>query len=261
MYTSHSDDRQPVRPAGATLTAMTTLEVETPVGTARAESGPNGWTVTTDVGPGEASALETVLSATVEAIRREGGGRIEYWIEDITDDSAGAGPERAGFRPYRDLWQLRIPLPVAAPTLITRGFTPADAEDFLELNHRAFAWHPEQGRMTADDLAARMAEPWFDPDGFLLHHDADGLAGFCWTKTHRDTDPPLGEIYVIAVDPDRHGRGLGEALTRAGLTWLSRAGLRVGMLYVESDNDRANTTYRRIGFRHHQTNRAFECQT
>ncbi|MGI9602020.1 MAG: mycothiol synthase [Acidimicrobiales bacterium] len=239
---------------------MTTLEVETPAGTARAHTTANGWVVTTDISPNEASALASVLTACVEAIRREGGGRVEYWIEAISDDAQGAGPERAGFRPFRDLWQLRVPLPVAAPDLITRPFTEGDVDDFVAVNNRAFEWHPEQSGMTTDDVVERMQQPWFDADGFLLHHDDEGLAGFCWTKVHDDVEPRLGEIYVIAVDPDRHGRGLGEALTRAGLTWLSRAGLRVGMLYVESDNNKANNTYRRIGFRHHQTNRAFQCQ-
>jgi len=238
---------------------MTTLEVETPAGDARVEATRNGWLIHSDVPPSEASTLATVLTASIEAVRREGGGRVEFWIEGVSDDAEGAGPERAGLRPHRDLWQLRIPLPVNTPDIITRPFTMADAAEFLAVNNRAFSWHPEQGDMTLEDLEARMAEPWFDADGFLLHHDDEGLAGFCWTKVHRDTDPPMGEIYVIAVDPDRHSRGLGEALTRAGLTWLSRTGLRVGMLYVESDNDRANATYRRIGFRHHQTNRAYEC--
>ena len=64
---------------------MTTLEVETPDGDARIESTRNGWLVQTDVTPAEASALATVLTASVEAVRREGGGRIEFWIEAVTD--------------------------------------------------------------------------------------------------------------------------------------------------------------------------------
>ena len=238
---------------------MTMLEVDTPTGAGRAEQTRNGYLVTTDRPRAEVSATTTVLRALVEAVRREGGGRIEYWVEGYETESDGAAADHAGFRPVRDLWQLRVPLPVAAADITVRSFEPDDAEAWLTVNNRAFDWHPEQADQTIDDLEKAMAQPWFDPQGFLLHYDDAGLAGFCWTKVHRDTDPPMGEIYVIAVDPDRRGRGLGEALTRAGLTWLSRQGLRVGMLYVESDNDKANATYRRIGFRRHQTNRAYEC--
>ena len=70
-------------------------------------------------------------------------------------------------------------------------------------------------------------------------------------------DERLGEIYVIAVDPDFHGKGLGGPMTRAGLDWLADRGLTTAMLYVESDNDAAIRTYERIGFARHATNRAY----
>ena len=70
-------------------------------------------------------------------------------------------------------------------------------------------------------------------------------------------DPPLGEIYVIAVDPAFHGQGLGKALTLSGLAWLSAHGMAHGMLYVEHDNVAAVRTYERIGFHVHHTDRAY----
>ena len=48
-----------------------------------------------------------------------------------------------------------------------------------------------------------------------------GLIGACWTKIHRDRTPPLGEIYVIDVDPRHHGQGWGRSLTVAGLEYLA----------------------------------------
>jgi mycothiol synthase len=111
--------------------------------------------------------------------------------------------------------------------------------------------------MTADDLRRAMTEPWFRSDGLLVHHVGDRLAGFCWTKIHGDTVPVLGEIYVIALDPDFHGRGLGAPMTRAGLDHLVAEGIDTAMLYVEADNDAANRVYERLGFRRHHIDRAY----
>ena len=60
--------------------------------------------------------------------------------------------------------------------------------------------------MDADDLAARMAEPWFDPAGLLVADTGTRARGFHWTKQH---DADLGEVYVVAIDPAAQGQGLG----------------------------------------------------
>jgi mycothiol synthase len=104
---------------------------------------------------------------------------------------------------------------------------------------------------------AREAEPWFDPEGFRLHERDGRLAAFCWTKVHAHTDPPLGEIYVIAVDPDFQHLGLGRSLVVSGLEWLVERGLKVGMLYVDAANQGAVALYRDMGFELDHLDRAY----
>jgi mycothiol synthase len=165
----------------------------------------------------------------------------------------------AGLALVREVLQLRRPLPAdPAPPLAVRAFRPrVDDEAFLAVNNRAFRWHPDQSEWTVDDLRRNEAEPWFDPEGFLLHERDGRLAGFCWTKVHPATadDPAMGEIYVIAADPDFTGIGLGRALTLAGLDHLSRLGLTVGMLHVEGTNEAARALYDSLGFTVHSAHR------
>ncbi|MET1064766.1 MAG: mycothiol synthase [Arthrobacter sp.] len=166
---------------------------------------------------------------------------------------------RYGYGPVRELWKMRLtsaaadlpeaPLP-AGVTL--RAFAPGRDEDgWLAANRAAFAHHAEQGNMTRPDLHARMAEPWFDPAGFLLAVDAsDRILGFHWTKVHpRHGDhPAIGEVYAVGVTPDAQGTGLGKALTVAGIRHLQNQGLHAVMLYVDADNVPAVSLYRRLGF-------------
>ncbi|MEU4421147.1 mycothiol synthase [Actinoplanes sp. NPDC024001] len=191
-----------------------------------------------------------------------GDGPLRFWAHG-DDPGSAAFAERNGFHRARVLWQMRRsllePLPdVPLPDGVTvRAFNPdSDEQRWLEVNARAFAHHPEQGRWTLEDLRSREAEPWFDPAGFLLAVDiADTLLGFHWTKVHpaAGDDPAIGEIYVLGVDPGGHRRGLGAALSVAGLRHLASAGLTVSNLYVDESNAAAVALYRRLGYQVYKT--------
>ncbi|BFU42065.1 mycothiol synthase [Krasilnikovia sp. MM14-A1004] len=201
---------------------------------------------------GHGTALLAAAAAAVAP-----GATLSVWAHG---DSAAARAfaEGAGFARARVLWQMRRSLTEPLPDLplpagvTVRHFRPGfDDAGWLALNARAFADHPEQGRWTEADLRLRMAEPWFDPEGFLLAVDVgDALQGFHWTKVHpaHGDVPRMGEIYVLGVDPGAHKRGLGAALSVAGLQFLALGGVQHAMLYVDESNSAAVALYRRLGF-------------
>jgi mycothiol synthase len=145
----------------------------------------------------------------------------------------------------RDLAQ-PLPEPVVPAGLTIRTFVPGqDEAAWLAVNAAAFASHPEQGALTAADLAERMAEPWFDPAGFFVAERDGVMVGFHWTKQHEDR---LGEVYVLGVAPAGHRQGIGQALLLTGLAHLRRRGNTTVELYVEAASGPAVALYSGYGF-------------
>lgn len=174
----------------------------------------------------------------------------------------------AGLSSVRELWKMNRPLDQeqeehALPAVeVPEGFAVRsfevgrDEHAWLSVNAEAFADHDEQGRTTLTDLQDRMAEPWFDPHGFLLVEDVSGptarLAAFHWTKVEPSepgsSHSTAGEVYVVGVAPAYQGRGLGKVATLLGLRHLAACGLDEVTLYVDGDNAAAIATYRKLGF-------------
>jgi mycothiol synthase len=206
-----------------------------------------------------ASIGPEMLAEAIRIIRQEGGGHVHWWVYEPTQVHQQLASS-VNFAISRTVTQMRVNLPLSQDVLnnTTQTETCAfrvgtDEQSWLDVNNRAFSDHPEQGGWTKEILQSRQQEPWFSPNGFLLHHVDNKLAGFCWTKLHLETQPVLGEIYVVAVDPDFAGKGLGRSLTVAGLQHLAKVGTSVGMLYVDIQNMRAINLYSSLGFkRHHQ---------
>jgi mycothiol synthase len=202
-------------------------------------------------------ALVALADALAPAMADSGASRLQLWARPTSADHEAAAA-RLGASPTRSLHQMRCQLPVAAEPLSSRPYHhPDDLAAVRLVNNRAFASHPSQGGQTEADLRATMSESWFDPDGLRLHERDGRVAGFCWTRVHAARSPAtgsthsteaVGEIFVIGIDPDFHGQGLGVPMTAAGLDWLNRQGLTRGMLYVETTNTPAVRTYERLGF-------------
>jgi mycothiol synthase len=226
--------------------------------------------------------------ALVEALLQQTpDGRLRLWAHGDTAPAAALAAS-LGFRRSRVLLQMRRPLSAPLPEVVLpdgvslRTFRPGkDEQAWTEINNRAFADHPDQGGWAVEEVRLREREPWFDPAGFFLaERVVDGvprLVGFHWTKVHgghggdephehgdghpghehpeseHHDHPPIGEVYIVGVDPGEQGRGLGPALTLAGLHSLRDKGLADVLLYVDESNTAAVKTYERLGFTRHAT--------
>ncbi|WP_235892699.1 mycothiol synthase [Mycolicibacterium hodleri] len=212
-------------------------------------------------------------SALISTGLATGGDGTRVWAHGDLEP-ARAAAAALDLVAVRELLQMRralrdLPAVTVPDGVLMRTYAgPGDDAELLRVNNAAFAWHPEQGGWTDADVAERRGESWFDPEGLFLAFGSDTgaegpsacggrrsdagsgsgtLLGFHWTKVH---DASLGEVYVVGVDPNAQGRGLGAALTLVGLHHLvDRLGPDADVtLYVEGDNAAAMKTYQRLGF-------------
>ncbi len=181
----------------------------------------------------------------------ESSSPLRVWAMGDTA-AARALAASAGMVPRRELLIMErqldddVPEPLIPPGVQIRTFVPGqDEQEWLRVNAAAFADHPEQALVDGDDLADRMAESWFDPNGFFVATINDTMVGFHWTKQHQDQ---LGEVYVLGIAPSAAGGGLGKALLLTGLRSLQERGSTRVELYVEADNRAAVELYLSYGF-------------
>ena len=215
-----------------------------------------------------------------ELLQQVPDGRLRLWAHGDRSEAAALA-QHLGFRRSRVLFQMRrsltapLPEPVTPDGVVLRTFVPGrDEQAWTELNNRAFVHHPDQGGWGMNEVELREKEPWFDPAGFFLAERDGSLVGFHWTKVHGGHDgdaphehdhghshpdhehhdhPPIGEVYIVGVDPSEQGRGLGPWLTLVGLHSLAQRGLSEVLLYVDESNTAAVRTYERLGFGRHMT--------
>ncbi len=223
---------------------------------AQASTAHSGWIVESNVDPAlrrrDASVHERLLRALLDRLAHDDpGAAVTWWIHDPGDAEAALAVS-LGLTFDRELLQMSRSLPVERTSSVaTRDFEIGrDEQAVLDVNNRAFASHSEQSGWTIDTMAQRERESWFDAHGLRLHERDGRLAAFCWTKLHRDASgerDEAGEIYVIAVDPDFQGLGLGSELTVAGLESIHARGVTSAFLYVDAANT-AVAMYERLGF-------------
>ena len=148
-----------------------------------------------------------------------------------------------GFLPVRRLLQLRSgPLSASADStgrapharqrdgVTIEPFRDGDEDEWVELNARIFESHPEQGRLTVDDLRTRQAEPWYEPKDFLVARDQHGrIVGYDWVKVEPDAGGSARSTCSASTQRTPGGERGGHSCCRARATGRARAHDRNGL--------------------------------
>lgn len=238
-----------------------------PVGYCQVSRGNESWSLDVIIHPHHRydfhELAPDLLRTALGVVAQEGGGHVHWWVFEPNNTHRQLA-EQVGLHQGRRLIQLRRPLPLEDHLLdeIANFHTDTfvvgtDEDEWVAVNNAAFAHHPEQGGWTVDTVRSREQEPWFNARGFVVHREDGHMTSFCWTKIHTDSEPHLGEIYVIAVHPRYAGHGLGRKMAIAGLSQIPHRTVPVAMLYVDSDNAAALSLYTSLGFAAHHEEHAF----
>lgn len=102
-------------------------------------------------------------------------------------------------------------------------------------------WQVSQQEAVAAVCAAEDTPVW-------VAVNAGAVVGFVAVKLHEESS--MGEIYMVAVDPDVQGQGIGTALMEWALAWIKAAGMSVAMVETGGDPGHApaRRTYEKLGF-------------
>ena len=236
------------------------------IGYVCAVENPGGEAWTLEAAAADPSDFERIVGEMLGQLVMRGVASIAVWVH-----AQGQSVTRNDLTHERTLLRMSKPLHDGKfhadhrADVRVQGFRPGvDEGALLDLNNAAFDGHPEQSGWGLDDLAERMQLSWFDPQGLRMVWIGDRLAAFNWTKLHENApgEERLGEIYVIAVDPQDQGGGLGRLATLGGLEDLAgRQGAERAFLYVDQTNHVAVSLYSSLGFEADEVHRAYRYAT
>ena len=174
----------------------------------------------------------------------------------------GPGP-RAGVGTWPNIVEMDVDV---------RPYRPADEPAILALSLPA--WAPvftSLESVLGRDVFSRLHPDWRDDRAAALRHvlfqedlrtwvaEDDGTV-VPFVTTALDRTRRIGEIAMIAVDPDAHGEGIGGALTAFATDRLRRAGTWVAMVETGGDAGHApaRRVYERVGYRPLAVGRYFQ---
>jgi len=155
---------------------------------------------------------------------------------------------RLGYDQVRAVLRMSGPMPTArlgsVPGISIGPMAESDIDAIVGVNNRAFVNHREQGSMTVHGFRSLMGLAWFDPGGVHVARSAERIVGFCVTKQE---EPAVGEVHLLAVDPELAGSGIGRALAQRGFSAMLERGAVTAQAWVDAANHPAVGLYQAFG--------------
>lgn len=186
-------------------------------------------------GPGAAAISAELARLHAAGIRRVLTGALH---------EAELGPFLAtGFHEHERLHLLRhdlVRIPEAAPAVRMRRAWRRDLTSVLDIDTRAFDAFWALDRRGLDDAVRATPVARFRVTGAV----GRPISGYAVTGRAADR----GYLQRLAVDPEHHREGIGQALVADALGWLRRRGARVAMVNTQERNAGALALYRACGF-------------
>jgi len=164
---------------------------------------------------------------------------------------------KLGFRFVRRFLQLRLDMAkvhwqgIDRTALPYRHLQRGEEDKLTQIQNHSFAGSWGYNLNTVEEIIYYTSLTNCCPEDIILACDGDKIIGYCWTRITYETATGgrKGEIFMLGVDPDYRGRGVGKGVLLAGLSYLKSKGLQVAELTADSKNQAACALYRSVGFK------------
>jgi mycothiol synthase len=163
---------------------------------------------------------------------------------------------RLGFSFVRRFLQLKLEmaridgLDIDQMTLSYRHFQRGEEDKLTQIQNCCFTGSWGFNPNSLEEISYYTNLSRCSPADVVLACDGNEVIGYCWTKKIYETgvNEGKGQIFMLGVDPDYRGRGVGKAVLLAGLLYLKEEGFQVAELTVDSENQAACFLYSSVGF-------------
>jgi mycothiol synthase len=133
-----------------------------------------------------------------------------------------------------------------------RYFKDGDMELLSDIQNRCFAGEWGYNPNTIEDTAWQLTVRNSCPEDVILALNKGDVIGYCWTESECGLEPstgvPKGRVYMLGVEKQYRGKGLGRQLLTMGLAHLKKQGRELIEITVDTQNTAAIALYESLGF-------------